>query len=98
MSHRRSHPTRRDIPTRALDPAADFERLVGAQELDAAQTLLSELQGEKLDDCIESIGEMMRGHGVQLPCWDQLTQDELERIARGAFYIEGGKPVLLADG
>lgn len=98
MSHRRSHPIRRDIPTRAFDPAADFERLVGAQELDAAQALLSDLQGERLDECIESIGEMMRGHGVQLPCWDQLTQDELERIARGAFYIEGGKPILLADG
>ena len=39
----------------------------------------------------------MHDQGIELPDWDRLSEQELRKIAIGAFRLRDGKVVLTAD-
>jgi len=80
-----------------LTPAQAFNRLVSANAFGAAQELLKDLDRQELDHCIEEIGALMHDQGIELPDWERLSEQELRKIALGAFYLKDGQLVLLTE-
>ena len=78
-------------------PAQAFNDLVRAKAFGAAQELLRDLDDERLEHCIEEIRVLMHDQGIELPDWDRLSEQELRKIAIGAFRLRDGKVVLTAD-
>jgi hypothetical protein len=80
-----------------LSPAQMLNLLVSAQALDAAQELLRGLDQDEIQVCIEEMRVMMHDEGIELPDWENLSENELRQIARGAFYLEAGNVVLMNE-
>jgi len=79
-------------------PARMLQRLVEENALGAAEQLLKDLDTEALDECIEEMRALMQDQGFELPDWERLSEEQLRKLAAGAFYMENGKPVLMVDG
>jgi len=81
----------------SVSPAQMLNRLVSAQALDAAEILLNDLDEQEFEDCLEEMRALMRDQGIELPDWERLSEQELRKIARGAFYLSDGKVVLMTE-
>ena len=64
----------------------------------AAQDLVRSLDDEEFNNLIEQVSLLLQEQGVELPDWKRLSEDELRKIAIGAFYLQDGKLVLLPEG
>jgi hypothetical protein len=80
-----------------ISPAQILHRLVVENALGAAEQLLKDLDTDALDDCIAEMRTMMHDEGFELPDWDHISEEQLRKIAAGAFYLDNGRPVVMAD-
>jgi hypothetical protein len=74
-----------------------LSRLVSGNAVGAAQDLLKSLDDEEFNNLVEQVGLLLEDQGVELPDWKSLSDDELRKIAIGAFYLQDGKLVLLPE-
>ena len=84
-------------PNDSLSPAQMLNHLVSAQALEAAQELLKDLDQDEFKVCIEEMRVLLHDQGIELPEWERLSEDELRKIARGAFYLQGGKVTMMQE-
>jgi len=74
-----------------------LSRLVSGNAVSAAQELLKSLDKKEFNNLIEQVGLLLQDQGVERLDWKRLSEDELRKIAIGAFYLQDGKLVLLPE-
>ena len=83
--------------TVVISPAQILHRLVVENALGAAEQLLKDMDTDALGDCIAEMRTMMLEDGFELPDWEHMSEDDIRKIAVGAFYLDNGRPVVIAD-
>jgi hypothetical protein len=86
-----------NIQTVLISPAQILHRLVVENALGAAEQLLKDMDTVALDDCIAELRTMMQDEGFELPDWERMSEGDIRKIAAGAFYLDNGRPVVIAD-
>jgi hypothetical protein len=74
-----------------------LSHLVSESALVAARELVTNLDAGEFWHLVEEVGFLLRAQGVESPAWQSLSAHEIDKIASGAFHIQDGKLVLLAE-
>lgn len=81
----------------ALTATERLSHLVSKSAFVAARELLTDLDTEEFWRLVEEVRLLLRAQGVEAPAWECLSPYELDKIASGAFHIQNGKLILLAE-